>query len=84
MSRGIVKYMATLAITAVCGGCHNTSATVEDTLYRFILYGCSIALYVTDLPWHPPGIKSDVDGGDLFSFSCINIWQNGNKSVPLQ
>ena len=52
MSRGIVKYMATLAITAVCGGCHNVSATVEDTLYRFILYGCSIALYVT-VPWHP-------------------------------
>ena len=34
MSRGIVKYMATLAITAVCGGCHNVSATVEDTAAR--------------------------------------------------
>jgi len=26
--------MATLAITAVCGGCHNTRATVEDTAAR--------------------------------------------------
>ena len=26
--------MATLAITAVCGGCHNVSATVEDTAAR--------------------------------------------------
>ena len=58
MSRGIVKYMATLAITAVCGGCHNVSATVEDTLYRFILYGCSIALYVT-VPWHPQNTLND-------------------------
>lgn len=31
MTRGIIKYMATLAITVVCGGCHNVSATVEDT-----------------------------------------------------
>ena len=30
MTRGIIKVMATLAITAVCGGCHNVRETVEE------------------------------------------------------
>lgn len=34
MTRGIIKVMTTLAITVVCGGCHNASATVEDTVAR--------------------------------------------------
>ena len=29
MTRGIIKYMATLAITAVCGGCHNVSIEMD-------------------------------------------------------
>lgn len=34
MTRDIIKVIATLAITAVCGGCHHTSVTVEDTTVR--------------------------------------------------
>ena len=34
MTRDIIKVVATLAITAACGGCHNTSTTVEDTAVR--------------------------------------------------
>ena len=30
MKRGIIKFMAALAITAVCGGCHNVRETVEE------------------------------------------------------
>ena len=30
MTRGIIKVMATLAITAVCGSCHNVRETVEE------------------------------------------------------
>ena len=30
MTRGIIKVMTTLAITAVCGGCHNVRETVEE------------------------------------------------------
>ena len=30
MTRGIIKVMTTLAITAVCGGCHNARETVEE------------------------------------------------------
>ena len=34
MTKDIIKVIAMLAITAVCGGCHNASATVEDTVAR--------------------------------------------------
>jgi serpin B len=34
MTRDIIKVVATLAITAACGGCRNTSTTVEDTTVR--------------------------------------------------
>ena len=30
MKRGIIKFMAALAVTAVCGGCHNVRETVEE------------------------------------------------------
>ena len=30
MTRGIIKFVTTLAITAVCGGCHNVRETVEE------------------------------------------------------
>ena len=30
MTRGIIKVMTTLAITAVCGDCHNVRETVEE------------------------------------------------------
>ena len=32
MKRGIIKFMAALAITAVCGGCHNVRETVEEAV----------------------------------------------------
>lgn len=34
MTRVIIKVVVTLAITAACGGCRNTSTTVEDTDVR--------------------------------------------------
>ena len=34
MTRDIIKVVATLAITAACGGCRNTSTAVEDTDVR--------------------------------------------------
>lgn len=30
MKRGIIKFMAILAITAVCGGCRNVRESVEE------------------------------------------------------
>ena len=77
MTRGIIKVMTTLAITAVCGGCHNASATVEDTVARETV---EEAAANTDVSYElKDSEKEIISATNEFSFKLFQSLADNNK-----
>lgn len=69
--------MTTLAITAVCGGCHNASATVEDTVARETV---EEAAANTDVSYElKDSEKEIISATNEFSFKLFQSLADNNK-----